>query len=112
MIKPEGDDNYLISFFVPDCSLQVKRSAWNSGLEKNDFGEYLRRCEKSDHMDWNDESKHTIVTNIKSQVVKKIHKAFIYGLIHKAIQLKPLSVVANGKKIYLYKDSSNRDVAP
>ena len=46
----------------------------------------------------------------QAQVVKKIHKAFIYGLIHNAIQLKPLSVVANGKKIYLYKDSSNREV--
>ena len=46
----------------------------------------------------------------QAQVVRKIHKAFIYGLIHRAIQLKPLSVVANGKKIYLYKDSNNRDV--
>ncbi len=76
LIKPEGDDNYLISFYVPDCSLQVKKSAWNSGLEKNDFGEYLRRCEKSDHMDWNDESKQTIVTNIKNQVVKKINNCY------------------------------------
>ncbi len=76
LIKPEGEDNYLISFFVPDCALQVKRNAWNSGLEKNDFGEYLRRCEKSDHMDWNDESKQTIVTNIKNQVVKKINNCY------------------------------------
>lgn len=76
LIKPEGDDNYLIAFFVPDCSLQVKKTNWNSGLEKNDFGEYLRRCEKSDHMDWNDESKQTIVTNIKSQVVKKINNCY------------------------------------
>lgn len=76
LIKPEEDDLYLISFYVPNCSLQVKRSNWNSGLEKNDFGEYLRRCEKSDHMDWNDESKQTIVTNIKSQVVKKINNCY------------------------------------
>ena len=76
LIKPEGDDNFLISFFVPDCSLQVKKSAWNSGLENNDFGEYLRRCEKSDHMDWKDESKQTIVTNIKNQVVKKINNCY------------------------------------
>lgn len=76
LIKPEGDDNFLISFFVPDCSLQVKRSAWDSGLEKNDFGEYLRKCEKSDHMDWNDEFRTTIVTNIKSQVVKKVNNCY------------------------------------
>ena len=76
MIKPEGENNYLISFFVPDCSLQIKRTYWDSGLEKNDFGEYLRRCEKSDHMDWEDDSKRTIVTNIKSQVVKKINNCY------------------------------------
>jgi len=46
----------------------------------------------------------------QTQVVKKIHKAFIYGLIHKAIQHKPLSVVGNGKKIFLYRDSTNREV--
>ncbi len=44
------------------------------------------------------------------QVVKKVHKAFVYGLIHGAIQLRPLSAVANGKKVYLYQDSDNRDV--
>lgn len=76
LIKPEGEKSYLISFFVPDCSRQVKRSAWDSGLERNDFGEYLRRCEKSDHMDWNDESRQTIVTNIKNQVVKKINNCY------------------------------------
>lgn len=76
LVKPEGEDNYLISFFVPDCALQVKKNYWDSGLEKNDFGEYLRRCEKSDHMDWNDESKQTIVTNIKDRLVEKINNLY------------------------------------
>ena len=76
LIKPEGEDDFLLAFFVPDCSLQVKRGYWESGLTKNDFGEYLRRCEKSDHMDWNDESKQTIITNIKNQVVKKINNCY------------------------------------
>ena len=43
-------------------------------------------------------------------VIKKIHKAFIYGLVHNAIQQRPLSAVANGKKVFLYRDSENRDV--
>lgn len=43
-------------------------------------------------------------------VIKKIHKAFIYGLVHHAIQQRPLSAVANGKKVFLYRDSDNRDV--
>ena len=44
------------------------------------------------------------------QVIRKVHKAFIYGLIHNAIQQRPLSAVANGKKVFLYRDSDNRDV--
>ena len=48
--------------------------------------------------------------NYQQQVIKKIHKAFIYGLIHQAIQQRPLSAVANGKKVFLYRDSDNRDV--
>ena len=46
----------------------------------------------------------------QDQVIKKVHKAFVYGLIHHAIQQRPLSAVANGKKVYLYRDSDNRDV--
>ena len=43
-------------------------------------------------------------------VIKKIHKAFIYGLIHCAIQQRSLSAVANGKKVFNYRNSENRDV--
>lgn len=46
----------------------------------------------------------------QKQVIKKVHKAFVYGLIHQAIQQRPLSAVANGKKVYLYRDSDNRDI--
>ncbi len=46
----------------------------------------------------------------QQQVIKKVHKAFVYGLIHHAIQQRPLSAVANGKKVFLYRDSDNRDV--
>lgn len=48
--------------------------------------------------------------NYQELVIKKIHKSFIYGLIHNAIQQRPLSAVANGKKVFLYRDSDNRDV--
>jgi hypothetical protein len=76
IVKPEGDDAFMISFFVPDCDLQVKKDIWQSGYEKDDFGEYLRRSEKSDHMDWNDESTLTIVTNIARQVVYRINNCY------------------------------------
>ncbi|MBQ9974319.1 MAG: hypothetical protein IJP02_05100 [Oscillospiraceae bacterium] len=48
--------------------------------------------------------------NYQQQVIQKVHKAFVYGLIHHAIQQRPLSAVANGKKVFLYRDSTNRDV--
>ena len=46
----------------------------------------------------------------QDQVIRKVHKAFVYGLIHHVIQQRPLSAVANGKKVFLYRDSDNRDV--
>lgn len=46
----------------------------------------------------------------QKQVINKVHKAFIYGLIHGAIQQRSLSAVANGKKVFLYRDSDNRDI--
>ncbi len=46
----------------------------------------------------------------QQQVIKKVHKAFVYGLVHNAIQQRSLSAVANGKKVYLYRDSDNRDL--
>ena len=48
--------------------------------------------------------------NYQQLVIKKIHKAFIYGLVHNAIQQRSLSAVANGKKVFLYRNSENRDM--
>ena len=48
--------------------------------------------------------------NYQNLVIKKIHKAFIYGIVHNAIQQRSLSAVANGKKVFLYRNSENRDV--
>ena len=46
----------------------------------------------------------------QQSVIKRIHKSFIYGIIHNVIQQKKLSAVANGKKVYLYKNTENREV--
>lgn len=45
----------------------------------------------------------------QDQVIRKVHKAFVYGLIHNVIQHRPLSAVANGKKVYMYRDSNARE---
>ena len=48
--------------------------------------------------------------NYQQQVIMRIHKAFIYGIVHRAIQQRALSDVANGKKVFIYRNSENRDV--
>ena len=48
--------------------------------------------------------------NYQNLVIEKIHKAFIYGIVHNAIQQRSLSAVANGKKVFLYRNSDNRDM--
>lgn len=74
--KPEGDDSYLLSFFVPNCEVDVKRSVWDNGDTDNDLGEYLRRCEKSDHMDWTDISGKRIVANVQRQIREKVNNCY------------------------------------
>lgn len=74
--KPENDDDYMLSFFVPDCGLSIKDDNKLGKYAGTSFGEYLKKCEKSDHMDWNDEFSMTIVTNITRQVASKINACY------------------------------------
>ena len=46
----------------------------------------------------------------QQNVIKKVHKSFVYGLVHRAIKHQPLSAVSGGKKVYVYRDSNNRDI--
>lgn len=44
----------------------------------------------------------------QKKIILDIHKAFIYGIIHGAIQHNPLSLKAGGKMVYNYKNSDDR----
>lgn len=110
--------NKLKKFAAP---FETETGVKTAGTYHKAYSEYSRsigpdstkNAAISTHIDksWDSiKSMPEIDFDYQAQVVRKIHKAFIYGLIHGAIQLKPLSVVANGKKIFLYKDSNNRDV--
>ena len=44
----------------------------------------------------------------QKSIVLGIHKAFIYGIVHGAIQHNPLSLKAGGKLVYNYKNSNDR----
>lgn len=76
LIKPEGEDQMLISFFVPDCGLKLKNDKALGEYSGMSLGNYLRKCEKSDHMAWTDPSSLTVVTNIASQTTSKINDCY------------------------------------
>lgn len=76
LIKPEVEDEMLISFFVPDCGLKLKDDKVLGEYSGMSLGNYLRKCEKSDHMAWTDPSSLTVVTNIASQTTAKINDCY------------------------------------
>lgn len=76
LIKPESEDEMLISFFVPDCGLKLKEDKVLGEYSGMSLGNYLRKCEKSDHMTWTDPSSLTVVTNIASQTTAKINDCY------------------------------------
>lgn len=74
--KPEETNDYMLSFYVPNCDVLLKQDSALGEYAGVKLGEYLRKCEKSDHMDWNDESTLTIVTNLAKQVTTKINQCY------------------------------------
>ena len=110
--------NKLKKFAAPFETETGKKSA---GTYHKAYSEYSRligpdstkNAAISTHIDkaWDSiKSMPELDFGYQQQVIKKVHKAFIYGLVHHAIQQRSLSAVANGKKVYLYRDSENRDV--
>lgn len=110
--------NKLKKFAAP---FETETGKKNAGTYHKAYSEYSRligpdstkNAAISTHIDKNWDSIKSMPEldfNYQQQVIRKIHKAFIYGLIHHAIQQRSLSAVANGKKVFLYRDSDNRDV--
>lgn len=75
---PESDDEFLFAFYMPDTKKKLK-----SGLpvapEIETLGDYLRDCEASDHMGWDDPAKMQIVTRIQKNTVNQINQKFSKG---------------------------------
>ncbi len=110
--------NKLKKFAAP---FETETGKKNAGTYHKAYSEYSRfigpdstkNAAISTHIDksWDSiKSMPELDFNYQQQVIRKVHKAFVYGLIHNAIQQRPLSAVANGKKVFLYRDSDNRDV--
>ncbi len=109
--------NKLKKFAAP---FETETGKKNAGTYHKAYTEYSRligpdstkNAAISTHIDkgWDSiKSMPELDFEYQDQVIKKVHKAFVYGLIHHAIQQRPLSAVANGKKVFLYRDSNDRD---
>lgn len=75
---PENEDEFLFAFYMPDTAKRLK-----DGLpvpaDIGTLGEYLRECEASDHMGWDDPAKMQIVTRIQRNTVNQINQKFVKG---------------------------------
>ena len=60
----------------PDCGLKLKEDKVLGEYSGMSLGNYLRKCEKSDHMAWTDPSSLTVVTNIALQTTAKINDCY------------------------------------
>lgn len=103
------------------ASFETETGKKNAGTYHKAYSDYSRligpdstkNAAISTHIDkaWDSiKSMPELDFNYQQQVIKKVHKAFIYGLIHHAITYTPLSAVANGKKVFMYNDSDNRNI--
>ncbi len=110
--------NKLKKFAAPFETETGKKSAGTYHKAYSEYSRFIgpdstKNAAISTHIDksWDSiKSMPELDFNYQQLVIKKVHKAFIYGLIHHAIQQRPLSAVANGKKVFLYRDSDNRDL--
>ncbi len=110
--------NKLKKFAAPFETETGKKSAGTYHKAYSEYSKLIgpdstKNAAISTHIDksWDSiKSMPELDLNYQQDVIRKVHKAFIYGLIHQAIQQRSLSAVANGKKVFLYRDSDNRDV--
>ncbi|MBR5521190.1 MAG: hypothetical protein IKU54_04255 [Oscillospiraceae bacterium] len=110
--------NKLKKFAAPYETETGKKSAGTYHRAYTEYGRLIgpdstKNAAISTHIDksWDSiKSMPELDFNYQDGVIKKVHKAFIYGLVHHAIQQRSLSAVANGKKVYLYRDSTDRDI--
>ena len=70
---PDSSDEYIFAFFVPITSKQLKTDLSEVKYAGMELGEYLRECEASDHMGWNDPANMRVVERIQRNTVNQIY---------------------------------------
>lgn len=71
---PEEQSMFLFGFYMPIIEKKLKDGLSVSEYVGMEFGEYLRRCEASDHMGWNDPAKMQLVSKIQKNAVRLINE--------------------------------------
>lgn len=70
---PEDQNMFLFGFYMPMIEKRLKSDLSVSEFAGMQFGEYLRRCEASDHMGWDDPAKMQLVARIQKNCVRIIN---------------------------------------
>ena len=71
---PEEQNMFLFGFYMPIIEKKLKDGLSVSEYAGTEFGEYLRRCEASDRMGWNDPAKMQLVSKIQKNAVRLINE--------------------------------------
>ena len=69
---PESPDDFVFAFYFPITHKTLKQDLPALEYAGMPLGEYLRDCEASDHMGWNDPVKMQIVQRIQKNTVNQI----------------------------------------
>lgn len=74
LTPPDSQEDFLFAFFVPITNKKIKQNLAVPEYAGMRLGEYLRECEASDHMGWNDPVKMQIVQRIQRNTINQINK--------------------------------------
>lgn len=73
----DNTDEFIFAFFMPTTTKSLKKDLPAKEYAGMSLGEYLRACEASDHMCWDDPAKMQLVTRIQKNTVNQIESKFI-----------------------------------
>ena len=71
---PDDPECFLFAFYVPITDKKLRDNLEIKEYAGMEFGEYLRKCEASDHMGWEDPAKMQLVSKIQKNCVNSIKK--------------------------------------
>jgi hypothetical protein len=89
--SPESPEDYLFAFFVPNTNKEIKKTLVVKEYAGMKLGAYLRECEASDHMDWNDP--------VPMEIVKRIRRNTINAVNRQMSKNSPVNIDATASKL-------------